>query len=80
MRHHSGGGKAFRTEKNGLTKGGAAAVIVIRMSNVTHPDTPGWMRWFLAELPFCLIVLASLAGLIFLAGIVLGFVPVAESS
>jgi hypothetical protein len=65
---------------NWLTKGEAAAVIVIRMSHVTHPDTPSWMRWFLAELPFCLIVLTALAVLIFLAAIVLGFVPVAETS
>ena len=50
------------------------------MSHVTHPNTPGWMRWILAELPFCLILLASLAVLLFLAAIILGFVPVAESS
>jgi hypothetical protein len=69
-----------RHGRRGLTKGGAAGVIVIRMSHVTHPNTPGWMRWFLAELPFCLIALATLAVLILLAAIVLGFVPIAETS
>jgi len=66
---------------SGLTKGGAVPVIVTsRMSDVTYFDKPGTMRRFLASLLFYLLVLAALAMLIVLAGVALGFVPVAESS
>jgi len=50
------------------------------MSDVTYFDPPGPRRKFLANLLFCLLALAALAMLIVLAGVALGFVPVAESS
>lgn len=48
------------------------------MSDFTRLDAPGPMRTFLASLSFYLIALAALAVLIFLAGVVLGFVPVSD--
>ena len=66
--------------RNGLTKGEAAAVIVIRMSDATHLDAPGPIRRFLEGPLFYLVVLAALAVLIFLAGVILGVVPVSETA
>ena len=48
------------------------------MSDVTHLDSP--RRKFLEGMLFYMLVLTSLAVLLFLVAIILGFVPVAVSS
>ena len=50
------------------------------MSDVTQLDSPGPMRRLLEPLLFYLVVLVALAVLIFLAGVVLGIVPVSETA
>jgi hypothetical protein len=50
------------------------------MSDGTHLETPGRMGRVLAGLLFYLLALAALAALFVLAGVALGFVPVAEPS
>jgi len=57
-----------------------AFIVIPRMSDGTHLETPGRMSRFLAGLLFYLLALAALAALIVLAGVALGFVPVAEPS
>ena len=53
------------------------AVIVTPRMGDTYFDTPGRRRRLLATLLFYLLALAALAMLIVLAGVALGFVPVA---
>jgi uncharacterized membrane protein len=50
------------------------------VSDVTHVDTPSRSRRFLTGLLFYLLALAAFASLIFLASVILGFVPVSEPS
>jgi hypothetical protein len=51
-----------------------------RMNDAAHLDTPGRIRRFLAALLFYLLPLAALATLIFLASVILGFLPVSDPS